>query len=192
MKTAADDRVLSRLSEIWPARIGKQTESFAGVRQRILQVLEGADISAQGPCHYNMLVENLPDAEDGLRQILDEPPVELYRANVAPFAVQLVRYEYEGLLLEFLCPYGPGFPQSCLERYGPGLHHVGFNAPSLDTAVERLTRLNYSIASGDKVCGPKGDVLFMTSNALLPVHIELCQPKSGPKTTERTKGEERR
>ena len=191
MKTATEDIVLRRLAEIWPARMGNQCESFARVRQNILQVLEKADISTQGPCHYNMLVEHLPAAEGRLRQLLDARLIELYRAKVAPFAVNLVRYEYQGLLLEFISPYDRGFPQSCLRRYGPGLHHLGFNTPSLDTAVERLTRLNYSIASGDKVCGPKGDVLFMTSDALLPVHIELCQPISVSVETELAKREER-
>ena len=172
--------MLERLAQKWPARIGNESRSFTQVRECIEHDLETAVVPTTGPHHYSVLTGDIVVGLKQFEELLDTAPRELYRTKVEAFAVDLVRYEYQGLLIEFISPYGSGFPEDCLRRYGPGLHHLGFNTASLDSAVERLARLNYAVVSGERVCGPKGDVIFLTSEQLLPVHIELCQPRSDP------------
>lgn len=177
MDAAAKNLLLERLAQKWPARLGNELRSFSQVRQYIEQDLKKAVVPTTGPYHYSLLTRDIVLGEERFKELLDTDPKELYRTKVEAFAVDLVRYEYQGLLIEFISPHGSGFPEDCLRRDGPGLHHIGFNTASLDSAVERLAQLNYAVVSGERVYGPKGDVLFMTSEQLLPVHIELCQPK---------------
>ncbi len=56
-----------------------------------------------------------------------------------------------GGVLEVLEPEGPpgGFLHRFLDRHGPGLHHVTFKVPDIETAMRRAERLGYEIVGAN-------------------------------------------
>ena len=164
------------LEKMWSVRVGDSAKSFATARSKLLVTLGSLAIKVEESCHFGILVDDLELAEQKLRKRFENSIQELYRATVKPFSVVLVRFNLKGELVEFINPFASGFFEECLKKYGEGLHHIGFITSDLDYAVTRLTKNNFTVVSGEKVKGPRGYVIFLTKDGILPVHIELSQP----------------
>ena len=92
---------LEGLVDIWPARAG-QTLDIWEIRDRIADVLTAVGEPPRGPAHLSFLVADLARGESLLQDKLSEPLKVLYRAVVAPFAVELVRYRCGPHLVELV------------------------------------------------------------------------------------------
>ena len=122
-----------------------------------------------------MVVKDLEQATETLKNLADKPLKKIYHATVDPFSVNLVRFSYGDQLIEFVSPFDEGFFSRCLGNTGEALHHIGFNIPDIDGAVGKLTDSQFNQVTDGKASGPKGKVSFLTTDELSPVHLELCQ-----------------
>jgi methylmalonyl-CoA/ethylmalonyl-CoA epimerase len=120
-----------------------------------------------------------------------EPALELYRDS---FELRLAHREVveeqgvEAVLLdvgeghvELLAPLGPETPVGrFLAKQGPGLHHVAYQVPDIDAALEAVRRAGLELIDQQPRTGIRGSrVAFMHPRATAGVLTEIVEPAAG-------------
>jgi methylmalonyl-CoA/ethylmalonyl-CoA epimerase len=93
------------------------------------------------------------------REVIDEQGVEAVLLDVGENHVEL------------LAPLGPDTPVGkFLARQGPGLHHVAYQVPDIDAALERLKRDGIQLIDSEPRTGIRGSrVAFLHPRSTLGV-----------------------
>jgi methylmalonyl-CoA epimerase len=120
-----------------------------------------------------------------------EPALELYRDS---FELRLAHREVvqeqgvEAVLLdvgeghvELLAPLGPETPVGrFLANHGPGLHHVAYQVPDIDAALEAVRQAGLELIDQQPRTGIRGSrVAFMHPRATAGVLTEIVEPAAG-------------
>ncbi|GAB5520719.1 MAG: hypothetical protein RhofKO_29700 [Rhodothermales bacterium] len=78
-------------------------------------------------------------------------------------------------LLEALSPESP--IATFLDKRGEGLHHLAFEVPNLDVAIERVRAADLPLIGSNPTRGADGKrIMFLHPKATHGVLIELCEP----------------
>lgn len=80
--------------------------------------------------HIGIVVKDLEKS----RQIYEkELHLEFVRQEQNPaFNVDIVFFRCGEVLIELLCPYGPGMNQDFLDATGGGIHHIAYEVDNID------------------------------------------------------------
>lgn len=92
------------------------------------------------------------------------------------YNIRAVFLEFDGVLLEFLEPTGPGNVKTFLERHGPGFQHVAYRVPDLDDAITALREQGVTFQSDDPMAGA-GDarIIFVEERHTAGLQVELVE-----------------
>jgi methylmalonyl-CoA/ethylmalonyl-CoA epimerase len=85
-----------------------------------------------------------------------------------------------GARIEVIFPIGEsGFLHRFLARAGPGIHHVTFKVSSLDAMLERVSALEYAVASQDR-SDPFWQEAFLHPKEVQGIVIQLVEHRARP------------
>lgn len=81
-----------------------------------------------------------------------------------------------GDYLELLEPVGDGEVANYLDRHGPGVHHVAFGTPTIESALDRARSAGVSLVDEEPRDGGRGHrVAFLHPNSTGGVLIEFVE-----------------
>jgi methylmalonyl-CoA epimerase len=120
-----------------------------------------------------------------------EPAMELYRDGfelavahrevVEEQGVEAVLLDVGENHVELLAPLGPDTPVGkFLARQGPGLHHVAYQVPEIEAALEACRRAGLTLIDEQPRVGIRGSrVAFLHPRSTNGVLTEIVQPAGG-------------
>ena len=112
--------------------------------------------------HISILVENVDDAMKFYVDLLGLVVVKIEDSELHGVRAAFLRAG--DIMVELIEPLGPGPLQTLLEKRGPGFHHVAFEVPDLERALDEVA------AAGIRVIDEKPK---STQGSM----IELCDKK---------------
>jgi methylmalonyl-CoA/ethylmalonyl-CoA epimerase len=126
--------------------------------------------------HIGVAVEDLDAALDLYKQRFGMS--EQHRETVEEQGVEAVLLEVGEGHVELLRPLGPDTAVGkFLARSGPGLHHVAYQTPDIDTALEQIKAAGIDVIDEQPRVGIRGSrVAFLHPKATGGVLTELVEP----------------
>lgn len=101
-----------------------------------------------------------------------------HREELASDEVRVAFVDAGGILLELLAPLGTTGPLArFLQSRGEGLHHLAFEVPDLDRAVQEMASAGRRLVDVRPRTGTRGRrIAFLHPSAAQGVLIELVEP----------------
>ncbi len=129
--------------------------------------------------HIGVAVQELEPALELYRDSLEL--AEVHREVVAEQGVEAVLLDIGENHVELLAPLGPETPVGkFLARQGPGLHHVAYQVPDIEEALDRLRLAGMELIDTEPRTGIRGSrVAFLHPRSSLGVLTEIVQPAEG-------------
>jgi methylmalonyl-CoA/ethylmalonyl-CoA epimerase len=125
--------------------------------------------------HIGVAVENLADALAFYRDILGLEP----RAPESADGATIVSLPFGGPEVELLEPAAPDGPiAKFLAKRGPGIHHVCYEVPDLDLALDRCRAAGYRLVDETPRTGAHGRrIAFVHPKSTAGILIELTEAR---------------
>jgi methylmalonyl-CoA/ethylmalonyl-CoA epimerase len=123
--------------------------------------------------HIGIAVQNIRDALAFYRDVLGLEP----NYSATSDGASIVSLPFGGPEVELLEPVSPDSPIArCLDRRGPGIHHVCYEVANLDTALAAARSAGYRLVDKEPRSGAHGRrIAFLHPKSTAGILIELTE-----------------
>ena len=136
----------------------------------------GSRNAVTGVDHISILVEDVDEAMEFYVDLLGLTVVKTEDSEL--HGVKAAFLKAGDVMVELIEPLGPGPLRTLLEKRGPGFHHVCFEVPDLETALDDVASGGVRIIDEEPKPGVEGGrISFLHPKSTHGAMIELCDKK---------------
>lgn len=127
--------------------------------------------------HIGIAVKNLDESNALFAKLLGKPHYKV--EEVESEGVRTSFFEVGGIKIELLEATRPDSPiAKFIEKRGEGIHHLAFDADSVEDKMKELSSQGFSLLSDKPKAGADNkEIVFLHPRTTNGVLIELCQEK---------------
>ncbi len=127
--------------------------------------------------HIGIAVKNLDESNALFAKLLGKPHYKV--EEVESEGVRTSFFEVGGIKIELLEATRPDSPiAKFIEKRGEGIHHLAFDADSVEDKMKELSSQGFSLLSDKPKAGADNkEIVFLHPKTTNGVLIELCQEK---------------
>ena len=139
-------------------------------------VTKTGENAVTGVDHISILVEDVDEAMAFYADTLGLVVVKVEESELHGVKAAFLRAG--DVMVELIEPLGPGPLKTLLEKRGPGFHHVCFEVPDLERALEDVAEAGFRVIDETPKPGVEGGrISFLHPKSTHGAMIELCDKK---------------
>ena len=168
--------MLDIINDRWPAAAAGQSTKYEESRRIADDYLESIDVITTAFGHYGVVVADMDEARVWLAENVDAGWAGSKTVWGSAFGCHVASHIRNDVEIELIQPVEKSFFLDGLRKNGPGLHHAAFYVGDINSTVESLRNAGADFLDPSIRNGVHGRIIFVSSAAISPLAIEICEP----------------